>query len=136
MRMFDSRQMECGTPGRKKATTGWIEWRRWQLWSMLLVALLSTIQMKAQVGGEGAIEGTVTDPTGAVVPNATVTAINVATGVSTERVSTSSGYFVLSARSWNIYGKCKGVRLLRIRTEEHHRQRHSDCRPQGSIEAG
>jgi hypothetical protein len=45
----------------------------------------------AQAGG--AIEGTVTDSLGAVVPNATVTATNVSTGVSTSRTTTSAGFY-------------------------------------------
>lgn len=50
----------------------------------------------AQVGGQGAISGNVTDSTGAAIPNATVTALNVATGVTTVRTSSSSGLYVLS----------------------------------------
>ncbi|MHB1021522.1 MAG: outer membrane beta-barrel protein [Acidobacteriaceae bacterium] len=52
--------------------------------------------MQAQVGGKGSINGTVTDSTGAVIPGATVTATEVATGVKTIRTTTSSGYYVLS----------------------------------------
>lgn len=51
----------------------------------------------AQVAGTGSIQGTVTDPTGAVVPGATVTATNVATGVNTISKTTSSGVFALTA---------------------------------------
>ena len=47
----------------------------------------------AQAGGQGAISGTVTDITGAVVPDATVTALNVDTGVATTRPSSSSGLY-------------------------------------------
>src|SRR3954447_23276855 len=46
--------------------------------------------------GSGTIQGTVTDPTGAVVPAATVTATNVATGVQTPRSTTAAGLYVLS----------------------------------------
>ncbi len=41
----------------------------------------------------GAINGTVTDPSGAVVPNANVTAIEVATGVRRTTLTTSAGQF-------------------------------------------
>ncbi|MGA3335080.1 MAG: carboxypeptidase regulatory-like domain-containing protein [Terracidiphilus sp.] len=41
-----------------------------------------------------AIHGTVTDPSGAVVPNAKVTALNTATGISTGTTSNKSGYFI------------------------------------------
>lgn len=50
----------------------------------------------AQTAGEGAITGTVTDSSGAVVRNATVTAHNVATGVDTTRISSSAGVYQIS----------------------------------------
>jgi hypothetical protein len=49
----------------------------------------------AQVGGTGSIEGNVTDPSGAAVVNASVTAVNVATGVETARKTSDAGVFVL-----------------------------------------
>ena len=52
--------------------------------------------LKAQTAGEGTITGTVTDSTGAAIPNATVTAINVATNVSTQRTSSSSGLYTIA----------------------------------------
>src|SRR5947207_12176812 len=50
----------------------------------------------AQIGGGGSIQGTITDPTGAVIPGAPITATNVATGVVTARQSTSAGIYVIS----------------------------------------
>jgi len=50
----------------------------------------------AQIAGTGSIQGTVSDPSGAVVPNATVIATNVATGAKTTRQTTSAGLYVLS----------------------------------------
>ena len=61
-----------------------------------LLFSLFTAASFAQIGGKGAIEGTVVDPTGAVVSGAVVTAKNVGTSVATTRTTTSSGYFVLS----------------------------------------
>ncbi len=58
---------------------------------MLLAAATAT----AQVGG-GTVQGTVTDPTGAVIAGASVTATNVATGVETARKTTEAGFFVLT----------------------------------------
>ncbi len=49
----------------------------------------------AQVGGTGSIEGTVTDPSGAAVAGAAVTAMNLATGVETASKTTVAGVFVL-----------------------------------------
>src|ERR1035437_7962617 len=61
----------------------------------LLAALLAVVIATAQVGGSGTIQGTVTDPSGAVVGGASVTATNVATGVQTVRVTTDAGVFAL-----------------------------------------
>jgi hypothetical protein len=50
----------------------------------------------AQTGGEAGIQGTVTDPTGASIPHATVTATNTATGVASTRETTGDGLFTIS----------------------------------------
>jgi hypothetical protein len=60
----------------------------------LVCALSATIN--AQTGGGGSIQGTVTDPGGAVVPGATVVATNVATGIKTTRQSNDAGLYVIS----------------------------------------
>ena len=56
----------------------------------------SLLPALAQTGGEAGIQGTVTDSTGATVPNATVTATNIATGVTTTRTATGDGLFTIS----------------------------------------
>jgi hypothetical protein len=43
------------------------------------------------------ISGTVTDPSGAVIPGATVTAINEATGVTNTQVTTESGFYAFTS---------------------------------------
>lgn len=50
----------------------------------------------AQTAGDGSLEGTVTDASGAVVPNATVSATNKATNVATVRTSSSAGFFSIA----------------------------------------
>ena len=50
----------------------------------------------AQTGGQGALQGTVTDATGAVVPNATVVATSQASGVSTTRKTSSAGLYTIT----------------------------------------
>ena len=56
---------------------------------------LSSVRAVAQTAGEGSIEGTVMDSTGAAVSNATVVATNNATGVSTTQPTTSQGVYDL-----------------------------------------
>lgn len=50
----------------------------------------------AQVAGSGAIRGTVTDPSGAVIPDASVTAVQTETGTTYARKSSSSGVYTVS----------------------------------------
>ncbi len=64
--------------------------------AMTLSLLWFPRHVAAQAAGQGSLQGTVTDSTGAVIPNATVTATNVATGIATTRSSTSAGYYVIS----------------------------------------
>jgi hypothetical protein len=49
-----------------------------------------------QTAGEGSIEGTVTDTSGAVVAGATITITNNASGVSMTRTTTAQGFYVIS----------------------------------------
>jgi hypothetical protein len=56
-----------------------------QVFSCLLAALLTVAIVTAQVGGSGTIQGTATDPSGAVVAGASATAANVETGIQTTR---------------------------------------------------
>ena len=59
---------------------------------LLVIPSLSS----AQIGGGGSIQGTVLDTSGAPVPGATVTATNVATGITTVRQTTDAGVFALT----------------------------------------
>ena len=59
-------------------------------------ALLTAPALVAQTAGDGSLEGTVTDASGAVVADATVTATNIATNVATVRESSSAGFFSIS----------------------------------------
>lgn len=65
--------------------------------TVLIASLLGSCGQQgwAQSGG-GAISGVVSDPSGAIVANATVTALNVATGVETVRTASSSGVYTLN----------------------------------------
>ena len=57
----------------------------------LTVILLCVVPAYASI--TGVISGTVSDPSGAVVPNAKVTAVNQATGIKTAVVSDSKGFY-------------------------------------------
>jgi hypothetical protein len=59
-------------------------------WLVLAGALM------AQIGGNGMIQGSVTDPSGAVIPGATVVGTNEATQVKTTVKTTNRGFYVLS----------------------------------------
>ncbi len=58
---------------------------------LLALAIIAPLTAKAQLAGNGAISGTVTDPTGAVISNATITVVAVDTNQSTVRQTTSAG---------------------------------------------
>jgi len=62
----------------------------------LITGLLTIATMSAQVGGSGAIQGTVTDPADAVIAGASVVATNAGTGIQTSRQTNAAGFFVLS----------------------------------------
>jgi len=80
-----------------------------------LALLVAAGTALAQVGGTGSIEGSVTDPLGGAVPDATVTATDVATGVETVRKTTEAGFFVLpllTAGEYTVTVKAAGFETL------------------------
>lgn len=93
--LFDERGVRCRQRRRKSnVSNGGIAMRVCLacLWAGLLADAIAT----GQVAGSGTIQGTVADPSGAVVSGATVVAKNVETGVQTSRKTTDAGFFVLS----------------------------------------
>jgi len=86
--------------------------------SLVLILCMGfmTFEATAQTGGEGALEGTVTDTTGAVIPTATVTAINQASGVATVRKTSSAGLFEITPLIPGVYTvtvEASGFEVLR-----------------------
>lgn len=63
----------------------------WSCVALLVIAMMTPLGANAQMAGTGAISGTVTDPTGAVIPNATITVVAADTNQATVRQSTSAG---------------------------------------------
>ena len=68
------------------------------MWSyrVVLLCVLSTVLVFAQAD-RGTLTGTVTDPSGGVIPAARITLTNVATGASYETVTTATGNYTLSS---------------------------------------
>ena len=75
----------------------------WKWLALLIVFMGAFVAVNAQMAGTGAISGTVTDPTGAVIPNATVTATAVDTNVTTVRTTTSAGDFNITPLTPGVY---------------------------------
>ncbi|HEX7157432.1 MAG TPA: carboxypeptidase-like regulatory domain-containing protein, partial [Edaphobacter sp.] len=62
----------------------------------VLLLIAPPASLRGQTAGQGAIQGTVLDTSGAVIPNATIAATNNATGVATVRTSSSAGVFSIA----------------------------------------
>ena len=80
--------------------------------SGLALLAIATASLLAQ-GERGALNGTITDPNGAAVPGASVSARNIGTGIEFKAVSTDAGVFRLSslpAGNYRISATAKGFR--------------------------
>lgn len=75
----------------------------WKVWFTALFFLLFTGSVMAQLSGKGAITGTVSDKTGAVIPGAQITATNGDTGIATTTQTTSTGDYTFSNLDPGIY---------------------------------
>src|SRR5689334_13139238 len=64
---------------------------------VLVYISFAAMLLQGQIAGTGSIEGTVSDPSGAIIPGASVEATNVATGVKTTRSTTAVGYYVVAS---------------------------------------
>lgn len=64
---------------------------------LLALILITPLSIRAQLTGKGQITGTVTDKTGAVIPDAQVLATSTATGITTTTRSTGAGIYTFSA---------------------------------------
>ena len=72
-----------------------------------------------QIGGTGSIQGVVSDPSGAVIPGASVTATHVATQVKTTRQTTESGVYNLSPLQAGEYTVTVGAAGFQTTVQEH-----------------
>src|SRR6266702_1217391 len=71
--------------------------------ALLTVAAIGGSVARAQLSGKGEIKGTVSDPSGAVVADATVTATSVATGVSMSKTTNAQGGFDVTPLDAGVY---------------------------------
>ena len=79
--------------------------------ALLLLLLAMSPRLFAQGGATGTILGTVTDPSGAVVPNAKITVTNTATKVSFQTVTNNAGDFdapALNPGTYTVSGEARG----------------------------
>lgn len=67
-----------------------------RVFSLLTVIATLVVPCALQAQSGGSMSGTVTDSSGALVPKATVVALNVATGVETQRSTSSDGLYSIS----------------------------------------
>ena len=70
---------------------------------LVLLALVLGTAWPASAQSTATLQGTVTDPAGAAVPNAKVVATNQATGVQSETVSDSAGAYLFPSLSIGVY---------------------------------
>src|SRR3954470_1467070 len=83
----------------------------------LLIAAAIAPSLMAQSLVSGDLTGTVTDPSGAVVPNASVTAKNAATGATRTTVSNASGAYrfaLLPPGSYSVAATAEGFSKAEI----------------------
>jgi hypothetical protein len=72
-----------------------VRWKTCLVPIFVVAALLSAVAgLRAQIAGTASIQGTITDPTNAVVANATITLTNEATQIKHTSVSDSSGVYL------------------------------------------
>jgi hypothetical protein len=75
----------------------------WKWLTLLVLAATAALVARAQLVGTGAIAGTVTDSTGAVVSSATVTVTSVDTNENTVRTTTGAGDFNVTPLTPGMY---------------------------------
>jgi hypothetical protein len=88
--IFQSRQAERSSIARV------LSFAAWSCMALLVIAIMTPLGANAQMAGYGAISGTVTDSTGAVVGGATVTATLVDQNVNTVRTTSGAGDYTIT----------------------------------------
>ena len=68
----------------------------WVWLAIAVLALITPFCAQAQIGATATIQGTVTDPSGAVIPGALVSVTNLGTGAQISQKTTNSGFYSIS----------------------------------------
>jgi len=93
---------------------------RFVLWVAFLAALFSCgVPSPAQTSGTGALTGTVTDTSGAVIPGAVVTATNLGTGQSRTATTDSTGNYnfsLLPAGAYHVTFSAQRFKTVEVRS--------------------
>jgi len=100
--MMNVIQQNAG-PATRGTICSFLRFAAWGCAAILIAVLLSPLGVNAQLAGKGQITGTVTDSTGAVIPDAQVTATNSANGIASVTTSTASGNYTFSNLDPGIY---------------------------------
>src|SRR5260370_21542672 len=90
-----------------------------RLFSVFAAVLLVAGTLSAQIAGSGSIQGTISDPSGAVIPGATIVATNAATGMRTERQTAAAGLYVLSPLPAGQYSVTVAASGFQTVTQQH-----------------
>src|SRR3984957_21129899 len=76
---------------------------RFSLFLSFVLCLVLAVPMWGQATNTGSVVGTVTDPSGAVVPAATVTLTDISTATALDTVTNSAGHYVFVNVNPGIY---------------------------------
>src|SRR5215471_6601935 len=85
----------------------------------LLSLAFSTLPLEAQIRIAGSVSGTITDPTGAVVPNASVTLKDEGTGITKQTTANSQGEFLFPDLNFGTYELTVNVQGFRTERVAH-----------------
>ena len=94
--MSNENRFDASEIGGRRLRPGTSRGSAWRWTVLFAIFLVAPSGAKAQLGGTGTIEGTITDSTGAMVGGAKVTARSVATGAQIVRTTTKSGLYSLA----------------------------------------
>jgi len=103
-------------PGGANSFRQWCKHFRSGIFALIAAFVLATSVSLLWGSVTGSISGTVSDPTGAVVPGADVTALNTETGISQETQTNAQGFYafpVLPVGHYDVSVQAKGFKEYR-----------------------